>query len=85
MTPPLRCSLRAGDGSGRKRAASKKWPTPLDWYHLLKKCQVQLSLALTGREHRHTVLKEILPLLWHGLVAQAILSQLLRSSPDQTA
>ncbi len=46
----------------------------LDWYHLLKKCQMQLSLALTGREPRNAVLKEILPLLWHGLVDQAILS-----------
>lgn len=46
----------------------------LDWYHLLKKCQLQLSLALKGREIRNAVLKELLPLLWHGLVDQAIMS-----------
>lgn len=46
----------------------------LDWYHLLKKCQRQLSLALTGREIRNAVLKDVLPLLWHGLVDQAITS-----------
>lgn len=46
----------------------------LDWYHLLTKCQVQLSLALTGREMRNAVLKEVLPLLWHGLVDQAMLT-----------
>lgn len=44
----------------------------LDWYHLLTKCQVQLSLALTGRDVRNALLKEVLPLLWHGLVEQAI-------------
>lgn len=44
----------------------------LDWYHLLKKCQLQLSLACTGRDARNAVLKELLPLLWHGLVDQAI-------------
>jgi hypothetical protein len=44
----------------------------LDWYHLLKKCQLQLSLACVGRDARNTVLKELLPLLWHGLVDQAI-------------
>lgn len=46
----------------------------LDWYHLLTKCQVQLSLALHGRERRNAVFKEVLPLLWYGLVDQAILS-----------
>ncbi len=44
----------------------------VDWYHVLRKCQVQLSLAFTGRERRNAVLKEVLPLLWHGLVDHAI-------------
>ena len=44
----------------------------LDWYHLLKKCQMQLSLACHGRDIRNAILKELLPLLWHGLVDQAI-------------
>ena len=44
----------------------------LDWYHLLKKCQMQLSLACDGRDHRNTVLKELLPLLWYGQLDKAI-------------
>lgn len=44
----------------------------LDWYHLLKKCQMQLSLACDGRDARNTILKALLPLLWHGLVDQAV-------------
>jgi hypothetical protein len=44
----------------------------LDWYHLLKKCQMQLSLACDGRDHRNAVLKELLPLLWHGQLDKAI-------------
>jgi len=44
----------------------------LDWYHLLKKCQLQLSLACDGRDHRNAVLKELLPLLWQGQLDKAI-------------
>lgn len=54
----------------------------LDWYHLLKKCQMQLSLALTGRDIRKAVLKELLPLLWNGLVDQAI-TYLNSLAPEQ--
>ena len=46
----------------------------LDWYHLLKKCQLQLSLACDGRDIRNAILKELLPLLWHGQLEQAIAS-----------
>lgn len=46
----------------------------LDWYHLLKKCQMQLSLACDGRESRNAVLKEVLPLLWYGQLDRAITS-----------
>jgi hypothetical protein len=44
----------------------------LDWYHLHKKCATQLSLAMTGRTPRNEALKRLLPLLWYGLIDQAI-------------
>ncbi len=44
----------------------------LDWYHLKKKCKELLSMALNGKEIRNAVLEKLLPLLWHGLVDQAI-------------
>jgi hypothetical protein len=44
----------------------------LDWYHLHKKCKGLLSLALNGRDIRNAVLKNLIHLLWYGLVDQAI-------------
>jgi len=44
----------------------------LDWYHLRKRCQELLSMALKGRAIRNTVLEKLMPLLWHGLVDEAI-------------
>src|SRR5712691_4699939 len=44
----------------------------LDWYHLRKKCQELLSMALKGSKIRHAVLGKLMPLLWYGLVDQAI-------------
>jgi hypothetical protein len=44
----------------------------LDWYHLEKRCQEQLSLALNGRLIRNTLLEQLLPCLWHGCVDRAI-------------
>ncbi len=44
----------------------------LDWYHLKKKCKELLSMAVQGKDIRNTVLEKLLPLLWHGLVDQAI-------------
>lgn len=44
----------------------------LDWYHLHKKCKELLSMALNGRDIRNAVLQNLTPLLWHGLVDQAI-------------
>jgi hypothetical protein len=44
----------------------------LDWYHLKKRCQEQLSLALQGREMRNALLGRLLPCLWHGCVDRAI-------------
>jgi len=46
----------------------------LDWYHLHKKCANQLSLAMTGRDVRNAALKQVLHLLWYGLVDQAIVA-----------
>jgi len=51
----------------------------LDWYHLQKKCEQQLSLALAGRAIRNAVLEELLKLLWYGLVDRAI--QYLQTLP----
>ena len=44
----------------------------LDWYHLVKKCKEKLSMALKGRRIRNDVLRELMPLLWHGLTRDAI-------------
>ncbi len=51
----------------------------LDWYHLQKKCEQQLSLALAGRAIRNQVLETLLKLLWYGLVERAI--QYLQTLP----
>jgi len=52
----------------------------LDWYHLHKKCKELLSMALNGRDIRNAVLQNLMPLLWHGLVDQAI--AYLKSLPE---
>lgn len=52
----------------------------LDWYHLKKKCQGLLSMAMKGRDIRNTVLEKLMPLLWHGLVDQAV--TYLKSLPE---
>jgi hypothetical protein len=44
----------------------------LDWFHLVKKCKELLSLALKGRLIRNEILREVMPLLWHGLTDRAI-------------
>lgn len=44
----------------------------LDWFHLVKKCKEQLSLASKGRLIRNEILTELMPLLWHGLTTQGI-------------
>jgi hypothetical protein len=44
----------------------------LDWFHLVKKCKEQLSLALKGRLIRNAILTDLMPLLWHGLTTQGI-------------
>jgi hypothetical protein len=44
----------------------------LDWYHLDKKCQQRLSMAMKGKQIRNKVLEELLVWLWIGNVDQAI-------------
>jgi hypothetical protein len=44
----------------------------LDWYHLQKKCQQRLSMAMKGKEKRNTVLQELVAWLWIGKVDGAI-------------
>jgi len=52
----------------------------LDWYHLMEKCKLQLSLAMKGRLLRNQALARLCPLLWHGCVSQAI--AVLREVPS---
>jgi hypothetical protein len=44
----------------------------LDWFHLEKKCQERLSMAMKGKFLRNKVLDHITPLLWYGKVETAI-------------
>jgi len=72
---PLVCFL---DGAPDLRLAIEKQLVGLpiiillDWYHLEKKCQERLSLALRGRAVKDPVLEELLGWLWLGKVEQAI-------------
>ena len=42
------------------------------WYHVVKRCQQDLSRACRGREHRAAVEAAVLGALWHGRVDEAI-------------
>ncbi len=44
----------------------------LDWYHLKKKCEYELSLTLKGSKVRNAILEQLLPLLWLGKLNDAI-------------
>lgn len=44
----------------------------LDWYHLKKKCEMQLSMAMKGRHIRNDVLSQLMPLLWYGMIDKAL-------------
>lgn len=44
----------------------------LDWYHVVSKIKTAFSLGLRGREIRNRHLRSVLPLLWYGLVEQAM-------------
>jgi hypothetical protein len=42
------------------------------WYHVVKRCEQDLSRACRGREHRGEVEAAVLGALWHGRVEEAI-------------
>jgi hypothetical protein len=42
------------------------------WYHVVKRCEQDLSRACRGREHRGAVEAAVLKALWHGRVEEAI-------------
>lgn len=44
----------------------------LDWFHLKKRCQEWLSMAIRGKDRRNAVLEKLLRLLWVGDVPGAI-------------
>jgi hypothetical protein len=44
----------------------------LDWYHLKKKCEQRLSMAIKGTINRNMVLDEVLTYLWIGRVDLAV-------------
>jgi hypothetical protein len=42
------------------------------WWHLVKRCQQDLSRACRGRDHRRAVESAVLGALWHGRVEEAL-------------
>jgi hypothetical protein len=42
------------------------------WWHLVKRCQQDLSRACRGREHRREIESAVLQALWHGRVDEAL-------------
>lgn len=44
----------------------------LDWFHLKKKCQELLSMALKGKKERNNTLEKLLRILWVGDVGSAV-------------
>ena len=44
----------------------------LDWYHLKKKCETELSLAMNNKNKRNLVLGEVLKYLWIGKIDKVI-------------
>ncbi|MEJ5308486.1 MAG: hypothetical protein WHX52_01825 [Anaerolineae bacterium] len=75
--PYTRQSSTPSPDSSRSRFAPLQ--IILDWYHLMEKCKLQLSLAMKGRVLRNQVLTRLRPLLWHGCVGQAM--AMLRDIP----
>lgn len=43
----------------------------LDWFHLKKRCQEWLSMAIRGKDRRNAILEKVLRYLWAGDVASA--------------
>jgi hypothetical protein len=65
----------------------KSFDLVLDWYHLMKKCEMQLSLGIKGKDNRNKVLEDVLKFLWVGDISQAttllqaIDTQVIKSLP----
>jgi hypothetical protein len=55
------------------------------WWHLVKRCQQDLSRAYRGREHRRGVESAVLGALWHGRVDEALEVLRSRSGEMKTA
>ena len=49
----------------------KSFALVLDWYHLMKKCEMELSLAIKGKDIRNKVLEDVLKWLWVGNIDYA--------------
>ena len=47
------------------------YPIILDWFHLKKRCQEWLSMAIRGKDRRNAMLEKLLRYLWVGDVAGA--------------
>ena len=73
-----KCLIFFADGADNIKNAIKdvfgwrSYRIILDWYHLKKKCQERLSMAMKGREVRNDALKNVLIFLWLGKVDAAI-------------
>jgi hypothetical protein len=63
---------RRGRGGRTSGSRCARLQIILDWHHLDKKCQEQLSHALNNRHARNDVLEELLRLLWYGNLDGAI-------------
>lgn len=50
----------------------KSFKIVLDWYHLVKKCEMELSSALNNREKRNEILLKVKGQLWIGNIDEAI-------------
>lgn len=56
-----------------KLFAFRKFRVILDWYHLMERCKICLSMSFKGgKEQRNQILAKLSPLLWIGDVSAAV-------------
>ncbi len=66
------------DGAGNIKSSTEEiftfhpYTVIIDWYHLKKKCQELLSMALKGKDARNRTLEKLLRILWAGDVKGAV-------------
>ena len=66
------------DGAGNIKSSIEEiftfhpYTVIIDWYHLKKKCQELLSMAVKGKDVRNKTLEKLLRILWVGDVKSAI-------------